>query len=119
MSNSGLFPVIKQQIFNVERAFAAAETEFIQAARRLLPELRDGNTNTNVSELQDVVALFELRIRIAEEFISKKFNEAHVLNATVASLLADGFENYLGGMTARSLAAGFLTINHTPYAIWT
>jgi hypothetical protein len=99
------FPAIKRQISNIRTAFAAAETEFTQAARRLLPELRDGTTNYNIkmSELQGAVALFEQRTRIAEQFIAKKCNEAGVLRATVASLLADGFENHLGGLTARSL----------------
>src|SRR5262245_49733583 len=44
----GSFPVIKQQILSVQAAFAAAETEFLQATRRLLPELRDGITSYNI-----------------------------------------------------------------------
>jgi hypothetical protein len=55
------FPAIKRQISNIQTAFGAAETEFTQAARRLLPELRDGTTNynTKMSELQGAVSLFE------------------------------------------------------------
>jgi len=99
------FPAISQQILNIQTAFAKAETEFKQAARRLLPDLRDGTTNysTKISELEVVLTLFEQRIRIAVQFIAKKCNEARVLGSTVASLLADGFENHLGGLAARSL----------------
>ncbi|KAK0512138.1 hypothetical protein JMJ35_005266 [Cladonia borealis] len=99
------FPVIMRQILNIQTAFAATETEFTQAARRLLPELRDGTTNysTKISELEMAGTLFEQRTRIVEQFVVKKKTEACVLRATIASLLADGFENYLGRLTPRSL----------------
>ncbi|KAH7161115.1 hypothetical protein EDB81DRAFT_943841 [Dactylonectria macrodidyma] len=100
------FPIIKQQVAKIQAVFAEAETGFTQAARRLLPELRDGTTDYSpkVSELREAVALFEQRTRIAEEFIAKKYSEASILRVTVASLLNEGFENHLGGLTARSLA---------------
>ena len=100
------FPAIKQQILNIQTAFAATEAQFTDTARRLLPDLRDGSSDYNVktSELQAAVALYEQRSGIVEQFVAKKLSEAHVLRATVASLLADGFENHLGGMKAQSLA---------------
>jgi GTP-binding protein EngB required for normal cell division len=99
------FPMIGRQILNIQTAFAAAEMEFTQSARCLLPELRDGTTNyrTKLSELQMAVALFEQRTGVTEQFISKKCNEAYVLRETIALLLADGFENHLDGLTGRSL----------------
>src|ERR1700742_3366144 len=39
------FPVVRQQIRSIQNAFSTAETEFTQAARRLLPELRDGTSD--------------------------------------------------------------------------
>ncbi|KAI2471704.1 hypothetical protein F4781DRAFT_386374 [Annulohypoxylon bovei var. microspora] len=98
-------PTIRQQIFNIQIAFAASETEFTQAARRLLPMLRDGTTNcsTKIAEVEAVVALFEHRTRIAEQFIAKKCKEASILRTTVASLLSDGFVDYLSGLIAPSL----------------
>ncbi|WKT40267.1 hypothetical protein QSH57_005073 [Fusarium oxysporum f. sp. vasinfectum] len=100
------FPTIKGQIERLRDAFSAGETTFIEAARRLLPELRDGNTdyNSKNSELQNAVSLFEQRIRIAGEFIDLKQTELEVLRTTVASLLADGFQDHLGGLKPQSLA---------------
>ncbi|PNP59433.1 hypothetical protein THARTR1_00923 [Trichoderma harzianum] len=97
------FPLTKPQISNIQCAFAAVETEFRKAARHLLPELRDGNTNyrTKVSKLQEAVDLFEQRTKYTDEFVTKKRDEAHVLGKTVASLLGDGFVNYLGEKKAR------------------
>ena len=100
------FPTIARQIQNFQTAFTEVETEFTASARRLLPELRDGTTDYNVksSEFLAAVALFERRTRLAEQFIDKKFTEAYVLDETVASLLNDGFENYLGALTTGSRA---------------
>ncbi len=100
------FPAIRQQILNIQTVFADAETQFTQTARRLLPELRDGSIDykVKISELQEAVALYEQRSRIVEQFVAKKLTEAYALQATVASLLADGFENHLGGIKAQSLA---------------
>ncbi|KAI1213276.1 uncharacterized protein F4807DRAFT_257179 [Annulohypoxylon truncatum] len=99
------FPAIRQQISNIQTAFTAGETEFTQAARRLLPELRDGTTDhrTKMKELSDAIALFEQRTSIAEQFVANKFKEASTLRTTVASLLADGFEDHLSGLPPQSL----------------
>ena len=99
------FPSIKKQIINFRTAFLAGQTDFLTAARTFLPELRDGNTNANekISELIKVLALYQQRIDIAEEFIEKKDREAETLRTTVAALLADGFQNYLEGLKAGSL----------------
>lgn len=99
------FPSIKKQIINFRTAFLAGQTEFLSATRSLLPELRDGNTNANdkISELTKVVALYQQRIDVAGEFIEKKEREAETLRTTVAALLADGFQNYLEGLTPVSL----------------
>ncbi|KAK0710201.1 hypothetical protein B0T26DRAFT_755299 [Lasiosphaeria miniovina] len=101
------FPEIKQQISNVQTAFAVAETEFTQAARHLLPGLRDGTIeyNAKTSELRLAVSVFDQRIRIAEQFIAKNDNEACGLQARVASLLADGLESHLTGLKPQSLTA--------------
>jgi hypothetical protein len=99
------FPSIKKQISNFRTAFLAGQTEFLTAARTLLPELRDGNTNANdkISELIQVLTIYQQRISIAEEFIEKKDREAETLRTTVAALLADGFQNYLEGLKPGSL----------------
>jgi len=102
------FPGIRPQITNFQTAFSAAETEFQKAARRLLPELRDGTTDENakVTELQAAIALFEQRTEFAEQFISRKETEANVLHGTVAALLDDKFEDHLGGLKPQSLVEG-------------
>ncbi|KAI0420229.1 hypothetical protein F5X98DRAFT_361964 [Xylaria grammica] len=99
------FPMIHAQILSFSRAFSVAETAFTKSARRLLPELRDGNTNENekVTELQAAVALFEDRTSIAREYIDAKKTESSVLRMTVANLLDYGFEDHLGGYTSRSM----------------
>lgn len=99
------FPFIKKQINNFRSAFLAGQTDFLTATRNLLPVLRDGNTNANekIPELSKVLALYQQRIGIAEEFIDKKDREAETLRVTVATLLADGFQNYLEGLKAGSL----------------
>jgi len=99
------FPFIKKQINNFRTAFLAGQTDFLTAARNLLPELRDGNTNANdkITELIKAVALYQQRIDVANQYIEKKVREAEVLRTTVATLLADGFQNYLEGLTAASL----------------
>ncbi len=65
--------------------------------RALLPRLKDGTVDDvpGVQQLRQVVTAFELQTRVANEYVAKKRNEANVLNATVAALLADGFENHL------------------------
>ncbi|RYP73509.1 hypothetical protein DL770_007759 [Monosporascus sp. CRB-9-2] len=101
-------PAIKRQILNFQTAFSAAENEFTKDARRLLPELRDGTTDekAKITELQAVVALFQQRTEFAEQFITRKYTEAGVLRTTVATLLADNFENHLGRLTSQSLLDG-------------
>ncbi|KAI2602271.1 hypothetical protein GGR54DRAFT_634137 [Hypoxylon sp. NC1633] len=102
------FPRIHAQILSFCKAFSAAETEFAKAARRLLPELRDGNNNENekVTELRAAIALFEDRTSIAREYIDAKKTESSVLRTTVAELLAHGFEDHLDGYTSRSMIDG-------------
>ncbi|KAK7743328.1 hypothetical protein SLS62_010651 [Diatrype stigma] len=102
------FPGIHAQILSFCRAFSTAETEFTKAARQLLPELRDGNTDENekVNELRDVIVLLESRASIAREYIDAKKTESSVLRTTVAALLAHGFEDHLGGYTSRSMIDG-------------
>jgi hypothetical protein len=91
------FPVIKRQATSFATAFAACQTRFTQEMRTLLPRLKDGTTDdvSGVQQLRRVVADFELQTRVANEYVAKKRNEANVLSATVAALLADGFENHL------------------------
>ncbi|KAK6523032.1 hypothetical protein TWF281_002454 [Arthrobotrys megalospora] len=102
------FPAIGRQISNLQTAFSAAETEFMEDARRLLPELRDGTTNENhkTEQLQAAVDLFKSRTKSAEDFIKLKDREASVLRETVAELLGSNFENHLGGIKPRSLIDG-------------
>lgn len=99
------FPSIRKQIANFRNAFAAAETDFTSQVRQLLPELRDGNTNANVkiAELEKVVGLHSRRAEIAQQFVTAKQNEALILRQTVAALLADKFEDHLGGPKSGSL----------------
>ncbi|KAH6605061.1 hypothetical protein Trco_006768 [Trichoderma cornu-damae] len=101
------FPKVKKQIANFQRAFDRAETEFKSAARRLLPELRDGNTDekSKIEELRSAVALFRKRIGFATEFIEKKLKEARTLDTTVASLLANGFEDHITKYPDRSVTS--------------
>ncbi|KAI1087970.1 hypothetical protein F5B19DRAFT_473184 [Rostrohypoxylon terebratum] len=99
------FPKIHAQILNFCSAFSAIETEFIKAARRLLPELRDGNTNENekVTELRAAITLFKDRITIARDYITAKKTEHDILRTTVTELLANGFEDHLGGYKSGSM----------------
>ncbi|EFX00284.1 fibronectin, type 3 [Grosmannia clavigera kw1407] len=99
------FPIIKQQITNVRTAFARVRTDFIQAARRLLPQLRDGTTDESaaVQSLETAATLYEQRTRLAQQFIDRKNVEVGVLRATIASLLAEGFEDHLSGLSKQSL----------------
>lgn len=98
------FPKIRQQIVNMGDAFHKAEAEFTEAARCLLLELRDGNTdhNSKRSELVRTVALFKHRTRIANQFTAKKSKEARILHETIALLLTEGFENHLSEVPAAS-----------------
>jgi hypothetical protein len=71
--------------------------------------------------------MYEQRTQLSEQFIFQKVKEAEVLEGTVASLLADGFENHLGGLTAQSLieataprvwlSFGGKSINRSPHPI--
>ncbi|RGP78374.1 neoverrucotoxin subunit beta [Fusarium longipes] len=99
------FPKIKGQIRGLREAFLEGESDFTEAARRLLPELRDGTTDysTKISELRKAVSLFEQRVRIAEQFADLKEKELEVLQSTVASMLDQGFQNHLGGLKPESL----------------
>ncbi|QPC72255.1 hypothetical protein HYE68_003007 [Fusarium pseudograminearum] len=92
------FPVIKAQIGGFRDAFLAGESTFMETARRLLPELRDGNTdyNSKVTELQSAVSLFEQRVQIAEQFADLKQTELDFLQSQVTSLFDQGFQNHLG-----------------------
>ncbi|RYO92050.1 hypothetical protein DL763_004806 [Monosporascus cannonballus] len=89
------------------RDLVEQETEFTDA-RPLLSELRGGTTDekAKITELQEAVALFQQRTEFAEQFITRKYTEASVLRTTVAKLLADNFENHLGGLTSPSLIDG-------------
>ncbi|KAI2624052.1 hypothetical protein GGS21DRAFT_325573 [Xylaria nigripes] len=102
------FPVIRCQISNFETAFSAATTGFTNQARRLIPELRDGTTNEKAMtvKLEEAVALYQHRTKIAEQYIKKKYDEASILRTTVATLLADKFESDLGGLASQSLLDG-------------
>ena len=99
------FPAIRKQITNFQAALSVAETDFTTEVRQLLPELRDGNTNANekISQLQKAVGVYSRRIEIAQQFVRAKSDEASNLRFTVAALLADKFENYLGGLPSGSL----------------
>ncbi|KAK3491084.1 uncharacterized protein B0T23DRAFT_176302 [Neurospora hispaniola] len=99
------FPSIRKQISNFHNAFAAAETNFTSQVRQLLPELRDGNTDANkkIAELERVVGLHSRRTEIAQQFVTAKQDEARILRETVAALLADKFEDHLGGLKSGSL----------------
>ncbi|KAK3493368.1 hypothetical protein B0T13DRAFT_50003 [Neurospora crassa] len=99
------FPSIRKQISNFRNAFAAAETDFTSQVRDLLPELRDGNTNANekIAELVKVVGLHSRRTEIAQQFVTAKQEEARILCQTVTDLLADKFEDHLGGLKSGSL----------------
>ncbi|KAI1404242.1 hypothetical protein F4819DRAFT_448448 [Hypoxylon fuscum] len=99
------FPVLKCQISNFQTAFSAAETEFTKDARRLLPELRDGNSDekAKITELQAAVALFQQRTKLAEQFLTIKRDEASILRTTVDKLLADNFDSRLGRLASPSL----------------
>ncbi|KAK1775417.1 hypothetical protein QBC45DRAFT_335358 [Copromyces sp. CBS 386.78] len=99
------FPSIRKQISNFQNAFAAAETDFTSQVRQLLPELRDGNTDANekIAELVEVVGLHSRRTEIAQQFVTAKQDEALILRQTVAALLADKFEDHLGGLKSGNL----------------
>ncbi|KAF3206843.1 hypothetical protein TWF192_003049 [Orbilia oligospora] len=99
------FPAIKNQISNLRAAFSAAGTEFRKDTRRILLELRDGTTNESekMTQLQVTVALFQRRIKFAEQYIGIKDQEAKMLGTTVKELLDLQFENHLGGSTLQSL----------------
>ncbi|EQB48666.1 hypothetical protein CGLO_12085 [Colletotrichum gloeosporioides Cg-14] len=102
------FPAIGRQISNFRDAFADAQNEFEQEARRLLPELRDGtkDENTNATALRAAVKLFQQHTWTTKRFIDKKSNEANVLETTLASLSAEKFENHLGALKVQSLTGG-------------
>ncbi|KAF3809460.1 hypothetical protein GCG54_00012741 [Colletotrichum gloeosporioides] len=102
------FPAIGRQISNFRDAFADAQNEFEQEARRLLPELRDGtkDENTNATALRAAVKLFRQHTWTTKRFIDKKSNEANVLETTLASLSAEKFENHLGALKVQSLTGG-------------
>ncbi|KAL4726578.1 hypothetical protein ACLX1H_005465 [Fusarium chlamydosporum] len=99
------FPKIKGQIRSLREAFLEGESDFTEAARRLLPELRDGTTDysSKISKLRKAVSLFDQRVRIAEQFVDLKQKELEVLQSTVASMLGQGFQNHLGGLKPESL----------------
>lgn len=102
------FPKIHAQILSFCKAFAAAEIEFIETAQRLLPELRDGNTNEDekIAEFRVAILLFKDRTTIAREYINAKNMEGSFLRTTVVELLDQGFEDYLDGYTSRSVIDG-------------
>ncbi|KAF5591195.1 neoverrucotoxin subunit beta [Fusarium pseudoanthophilum] len=91
------FPMVRKQIANFRDAFSVVETDFTSLARRLLPELRDGNTNQHEkeTELLRAVKLYSRQVSVAQQFVEAKLQEADELRKTVAKLLADGFGDYL------------------------
>lgn len=99
------FPTIRKQISNFQNAFSVAETDFTSKVRQLLPEMRDGNTDANqkIAELTQLVGLYSRRTDIAQQFITAKQGEGLNLRQTVAALLADNFENHLGGLKPGNL----------------
>ncbi|KAJ3962386.1 hypothetical protein N0V92_000863 [Colletotrichum tropicale] len=99
------FPAIGRQISNFRAAFAGAQNDFEQEARRLLPQLRDGNTDENekVADLRKATNLFQHQTELAMRFIDKKTREASVLQKTLDSLFEEEFENHLGVMKLQSL----------------
>ncbi|KAJ1323456.1 Down syndrome cell adhesion molecule-like protein 1 [Microdochium nivale] len=101
----GQFPSIQGQIRNFREAYSAAEIEFQVAARKLLPELRDGRKDEKekTCQLREAVARFKRRTAVAENFAGSKRKEALALQETVAALLADRFENHLGGFNVKQL----------------
>ncbi|KAH7303384.1 hypothetical protein B0I35DRAFT_365004 [Stachybotrys elegans] len=92
------FPIIKDQIFNMESVFRSTMTNFENIARHLLPRLRDGVTDYDASfnEMRSALALFHQRLGIVCQFIRKKRTEADILTETISLLLTKGFENDLG-----------------------
>ncbi|KAK6359513.1 hypothetical protein TWF696_000669 [Orbilia brochopaga] len=100
------FPRIQRQVLNFQDAFSAAEIEFTEDVRRLLPDLRDGATDESEKtiQLRKVVALFQWRTKISEKFVSIKYKEASVLCKTVETLLKSGYVNYLGKTLPLSLS---------------
>ncbi|KAJ5018167.1 Verrucotoxin subunit beta [Colletotrichum sp. SAR 10_99] len=74
-------------------------------ARRLLPQLRDGNTDQNekVADLRKAANLFQHQTELAMRFVDKKTREADVLQKTLDSLFEEEFENHLGVMKLQSL----------------
>ncbi|KAG9496544.1 hypothetical protein J7337_011320 [Fusarium musae] len=99
------FPMVRKQIANFRDAFSIVETDFTSLARRLLPELRDGNTNQHEkeTELLRAVKLYSRQVSVAQQFVEAKLQEADELRKTVAKLLADGFGDYLAGKTPGSV----------------
>ena len=99
------FSAIRKQIMNFQAALSMAETDFTTEARQLLPELRDGNTDSNekIGQLQKAVGLYSRRIEIAQQFVKAKSDEASTLRDTIAVLLAEKFENYLEGLSSGAL----------------
>ncbi|KAH9231978.1 hypothetical protein K456DRAFT_1726233 [Colletotrichum gloeosporioides 23] len=99
------FPAIGRQLSNFRAAFAGAQNDFEQEACRLLPQLRDGNTDENekVADPRRAASLFQHQTELAMRFIDKKIREASVLQKTLDSLFEEEFENHLGVMKLQSL----------------
>ncbi|KAE9583609.1 hypothetical protein CGMCC3_g301 [Colletotrichum fructicola] len=74
------FPAIGRQLSNFRAAFAGAQNDFEQEARRLLPQLRDGNTDENekMADLRKAANLFQHQTELAMRSIDKKTTEANI-----------------------------------------
>lgn len=101
------FPSIQSQMSNMFHAFCAADAGFTMTARRLLPELRDGDTDfaSKNGELLSAAAWFERQIQVATNFISAKRAEEDILSKTIEPLLADSFEDYLTNQVPLSIVS--------------
>lgn len=80
---------MKTYISNSQRAFTAAKAEFKDGARQLL------------SKLRLAISLFKQHTKFIIELIDKKFKEAPILEATVASLRTEVFEYHLTACAAK------------------
>ncbi|KAG8670725.1 hypothetical protein FPOAC1_003960 [Fusarium poae] len=105
------FPIIKDQIFNMEIVFRSVMTNLESIARRLLPRLRNGVTDYDASfnEIRSALTLFHQRLEIVHQFIRKKRTEAGVLAETISLLLTKGFENNLGAAKPQSMVVNDTT----------
>eukprot|EP01113_Clastostelium_recurvatum_P011373 TRINITY_DN1578_c0_g1_i1.p1 TRINITY_DN1578_c0_g1~~TRINITY_DN1578_c0_g1_i1.p1 ORF type:complete len:683 (-),score=180.78 TRINITY_DN1578_c0_g1_i1:355-2262(-) len=92
------FPNIRAQVSNMLAAFVPVETTFMQVARDLLPELRDGKLDlvTKSKDLLRAVELYLWHTKIVVRFLDKKDREARFFGDTIRRAESEGFQNFLG-----------------------